>query len=87
MGLSTAKSPSTGTRSWIMRLKGETKPLDPREAARRARSRSVSAGFMFGVLLGAIFVAVVLAPWAASVAMKQKSWADPPPGAAAPPSN
>jgi hypothetical protein len=85
MALSTAKSPTTGAIAWVMRLKGESRPADPREAARRARSRTVSAGFIFGVVLGAIFIALVLAPWAASIAMKNKSWADPP-AAGAPPS-
>jgi hypothetical protein len=60
--------------------------VDPRAAAGRARARAVRAGFLVGVLLGAVFIAMVLAPWAASVAMRRaKSWAAHQPPAATQP--
>ena len=80
MGLSSAKPRAALGRSWTLRLKGESAPkppLDVREIAARKRARSVRAGFVFGVVLGAIFVALVLAPWAASVAMKSRTLTEP----------
>jgi hypothetical protein len=56
---------------------------DQRAAAVRARARAVRMGFIVGVAIGAVFIAVVLAPWAASVAMRRGK-AHPPPAAASP---
>jgi hypothetical protein len=50
---------------------------DPRAAAARNRTRTVRMGFVFGVVLGAIFIAAVLAPWAASHAMRGERGANP----------